>query len=390
MTDSNPPSRRFALFNLGFRPFYLLAGVLATLGVPVWLAQYAGVLGQGGYLGGMAWHAHEMVFGFAAAVITGFLFTAVRNWTGLPTPTGRTLAALAALWLAGRVLVITGPALPAAVVDVAFLVAAAAALWFPLYRSRNRNLFFVALLLLFAAANAAFHLGQLGWLEMSPTVQARFALYLVILIISIMGGRVIPMFTANAVREAKVRKSAGLDLAAILLLAMALLASLAEIFPGVAALLCLAAAVLHALRLWGWDPYATRRQPILWILHLSYAWIPAGLVLLGLSLAGTGVPAALALHAFGVGAAGGMILGMMTRTARGHTGRMLEAGRGEIFAYGLVQLAAASRVFGGLLWPGSYLATLVAAGALWSGAFLIFVVVFWPMLTQPRADGRPG
>ncbi|HUF19402.1 MAG TPA: NnrS family protein, partial [Burkholderiales bacterium] len=181
----------FALFNLGFRPFYLLAALLAAAGVPIWLAQFTGLIGRGAYLSGLAWHAHELIFGFAVAVIVGFLFTAARNWTNLPTPTGGLLAALAGLWLAGRVLVYTGPGPLAAAVDIAFLPAAALALWFPLYRSRNRNLFFVGLLLLFAAANLAFHLAHSGVIQMSAHAQIRFALYLVVLIVTIMGGRVI-------------------------------------------------------------------------------------------------------------------------------------------------------------------------------------------------------
>lgn len=387
---SRPDAAQFALFNLGFRPFYLLAALLAAVAVPVWLAQYGGWLPQAGHLSGMAWHAHEMIFGFAAAVITGFLFTAVRNWTGLPTPAGGRLAALALLWIAGRLLVVTGPGALALVVDSGFLAAVALALWVPLRRSRNRNQFFVALLLLMAAANAAFHAAHLGWIGMPPVFQARFALYLVILIIAIMGGRVIPMFTANALPHAKVRQSPGIDRAALGLLVAALFASASGAPPWLSAPLCVAAALAQAWRLWQWDPLATRATPILWVLHLSYAWIPLGLLLLALSLAGVAVPAALALHAFGIGAAGGMIIGMMTRTARGHTGRPLRAGRGETAAYVLVHAAAAARVFGGLLWPAGYAATLLASGLLWSAAFLVFLVVYWPILTRPRADGRPG
>ena len=141
-----------AVFNLGFRPFYLLAALLAALGVPLWLAQYFGWIAPPAYLSGMAWHTHEMTFGFVVAVLTGFLFTAVRNWTGLPTPTGMPLAALAALWLSARVLVVIGPGWLAAALDVAFLPAAALSLWFPLRRSRNRNQFFVAVLLALAAS----------------------------------------------------------------------------------------------------------------------------------------------------------------------------------------------------------------------------------------------
>lgn len=389
MTNTPDSRARFALFNLGFRPFYLLAGTLAAVSVPLWLAQYSGVLSTGSHLGGFAWHAHEMVFGFAAAVIAGFLFTAARNWTNLPTPMGGPLAALALLWLAGRVLVYTGPAPIAAAVDVAFLPAVAIALWFPLYRSGNRNLFFVGLLLLFALANLAFHLAHAGWFPLPAHAQIRFALYLVVLIVTIMGGRVIPLFTGNALRHARVRVSGALDRAVIALTVLALASDLT--FPGAAltGLICLSAAVAHGARLWRWDPFATRGAPIVWILHLSYAWIPVGFLLLALSSLGA-AQASLAAHAFGVGAVGGMILGMMTRTARGHSGRPLQAGPLEVAAYALVQIAAVIRVFGTLLFPDAYVPLLVTAGMCWSAAFTLYLIVYVPILTQPRIDGRPG
>jgi uncharacterized protein involved in response to NO len=338
----------------------------------------------------MAWHAHEMMFGFAAAVLTGFLFTAARNWTGLPTPTGAALAALAALWLAARVLLLSGPGWLAAIVDVAFLPAVAASLWLPLRRSRNRNQFFVALLLALATANLLFHLAHAEAIALSELVPLRFALYLIVVIVAIMGGRVIPSFTQNAIRGARIRRWRALDIAAIATLAVALAAALAGLPGLVSGPLCLLAAALHAARLAMWDPWSTRGVPILWILHLSYAWIPVALLLLGVAALGGGVPAVLADHALGVGVVGGMILGMITRTARGHTGRSLQPGRTEVAAYALVAIAAATRVLVPLVWPGAYRLALLISGALWSAAFLLYLLVYVPMLTQPRADGQGG
>jgi uncharacterized protein involved in response to NO len=380
---------RFALFNLGFRPFYLLAALLAALSVPLWLAQYFALLPAAGYLTGMTWHAHELVFGFAAAVLVGFLLTAARTWTGLPTPAGTALAGLAALWLAGRVLVVTGPGAAAAVVDVAFLPLAALALWLPLRRSRNRNQFMVAILLLVAAANAALHLAQHGLLPGAPGAYAKFALFAVVFVVALMGGRVIPSFTRNAIPAARVRQVRRLDTLALAALAAALLAHAAAVAPALAGAGALIAAVLHAARLWWWDPLSTRARSILWILHLSYAWIPAGLALLAAAAFGL-VPEALALHAFGVGAVGGMIIGMITRTARGHTGRPLEASAAETCAYALVHIAAALRVLPGLISPGWYAPALIASGLAWSLAFALYAVRYWPILSRPRLDGRPG
>ena len=379
-----------ALFNLGFRPFYLLAALFAVGGIPLWLVQFFGAVTVPGPYTPMGWHAHEMVFGFAVAVIAGFLLTAARNWTGLPTPTHAALAGLAALWLAGRVLMLTGPAWAAMIVDVAFLPVVAAALWLPLQRSKNRNRLFVALLLALAAANLAFHLAHAGVLGMAEITPVRFALYLVVLIVTIMGGRVIPSFTRNAIPGARTRMIRPLDLSAIALAAGAFMALLVPLPGAVAGVLCLIAAGLHALRLWTWDPWCTRGTPILWILHLAYAWIPIGLLLLGLHAFGFPVAAALGDHALSTGAVGGMIIGMITRTARGHTGLPLQVNRMEVTAYVLVLLAALARVVGPLLTPAEYVSTLSAAGALWSAAFLLYLVVYLPLLIAPRVDGRPG
>lgn len=380
----------FALFNLGFRPFYPLAALAAAVGVALWALQVLGTVAPVGTVNGMAWHAHEMVFGFAVAVVTGFLFTAVRNWTGLPTPTGWPLAALCGLWLAGRIAVVAMPWPLAAAVDGAFLPTVALVLWLPLHRSRNRNRFMVGLLLGLAAANVAFHLSAAGLLAVPAIAAVRFALYLIVLLVTIMGGRVIPSFTANALREARVRVRPRLDRTAIATLAAALVSVLA--FPaGVATgALCLAAAVLHAIRLAGWDPLSTRASPILWILHLSYAWIPLALLLHGLAAMDVLGTAVLADHAIAVGAVGGVIVGMITRTARGHTGLPLQASTPEVVAYALVHVAAGLRVLLPLAWPAAYTVAVGTSAAAWTVAFAIYLVVYVPILVRPRADGRPG
>ena len=379
-----------ALFALGFRPFYLLAALAAAISVPVWAAQFFGILPQAGFLSGSAWHTHEMVFGFACAVIAGFLFTAARNWTGLPTPTGRTLAALASLWVLGRIFMLTGPGWLAAIVDIAFLPAIAWFLWQPLHRARNRNQFFAVILLLLAAANCGFHLAHAGALPLSPLDWVHGALLMVLMIVAIMAGRVIPAFTRNTVPGANVRTVPGVDAAALASLALTLLAWIAGVPDAVVAAFALATAIVHGVRLWSWDPWATRGSPILWILHVSYAWIAAGMLLLALALAGIAGSPSSAMHAFGLGAVGGMIIGMMTRTARGHTGRPLRASAAEVVAYVLVIVAAIVRVFLPIVAPQVYTAALVISATLWSSAFAIYCVVYWPVLTRPRLDGKPG
>lgn len=384
-----PLSRRVPLLSLGFRPFYLLAAVCAIVGVGEWSLQYAGWWSaDAGVIRGVAWHAHEMVFGFALAVVAGFLYTAVRNWTGQPTPAGAALAAVAGLWLAGRVLILTGPAGLAALVDSAFAAVVGLTLWPPLQRTRNRNRFFVGLLFLLALANAAFHAANAGWLPGSPLEAVRAALFVVLMIVSIMAGRVVPSFTANALPAARVRRRPWLDRAALTVGAIAFVLLIVLPDRTVTGVVCLAAGGLHAARALDWDPASTRRAPILWILHLSYAWIPIGLVLEGLAALDAGVPGTLADHALTVGAVGGMIIGMITRTARGHSGLPLQVGRLEVAAYALVHLAAVVRVFLPLFVPGAYRLAVLLSAALWCTAFAAYLRVYAPILTSPRADGR--
>jgi len=365
---------RAAIFALGFRPFYLLAGAYAALGVPLWALQYLGWLPGANPL----WHAHEMLFGYAFAVIAGFLLTAVRAWTGMPTPTGAALAAIAALWLGARVLALFS--LPvAAAVDAVFALAVAWGIGRPLIASRNRNWFFIVLVLALGAASIAF--------QALPRVALAIGLDLVLLVMVIMGGRVIPGFTNNAVPGAGARRVAALETACVA--SILLLLAIDFLDSNISALVALAAAGLHSARLALWAPLKTRANPILWILHLSYAWIVVHLALRG--CAGFGLaPTALAIHALTVGAVGGLTLGMMTRTARGHTARPLKAGRAEVTAYVLVQFAAAIRVFLPLLLPSAYMAAVMLSATLWSAAFIVFVIAYYPILSRPRLDGQPG
>ncbi|HEX5091225.1 MAG TPA: NnrS family protein [Burkholderiales bacterium] len=381
LVSVDPPSppvdpARFALFDLGFRPFYLLAGAYAALAVPLWAAEYAGWLPGPGIL----WHAHEMIFGYAFAVIAGFLLTAVRAWTGRPTPVGAPLAALAALWLAGRALAFVS--LPAAAwAGVAFAVALAASLARPLLAAGNRrNLFFVGLVL---------GLGAAGVLAQGrPQLGLALGLDVVMLVMAVVAGRVIPAFTNNAVPAAGARRLVWLERAALAALVLLLAADALERVE-LAAGLAVLAALLHAARLALWAPLRTLGKPILWILHLSYGWIVVHLALRG--LAGFDViPFSLATHALTVGAIGGLTLGMMTRTARGHTARPLAAGRAELAAYLLVQLAAVTRVLVPLAFPAFYLGATLVAAASWFLAFAVFVAAYVPILARPRLDGRPG
>jgi uncharacterized protein involved in response to NO len=381
---------RTPLFTIGFRPFYLLAALFAALSVPLWAARFAGWLGEWVYFSESVWHAHEMIFGYALAVIVGFLFTAVRNWTGRPTPTGGTLAAIALAWLAARVLVFTPWTELAALADTGFAFAAAAGIALPLIAARyRRGYFFVALLVLLGTLNLCFYLAKDDVLDVPVGVGLQVALDLILLIMAVMAGRVIPTFTANAIPGADPRRHPWLDRAALAALILLVAVDVLDVAEEIVALVAGLAALLHGARFLLWRPWRAMGKPLVWILHASYGWIVLHLALRAVAELGLIMPS-LATHALTVGGIGGLTLGMMTRTARGHTGRTLEPGAAEIAAFALLQLAAAVRVFVPMLEPALYLDALIASGGLWSLAFAVFVVVYWPVLTRPRIDGRPG
>ncbi len=377
------------LLRLAFRPFYLAAALAAVVLVTAWLCVLTGHLAPPAGVPPVLWHAHEMLFGFVVAVVIGFLLTAGRVWTGLPTPRGALLAALVVLWLAGRIAAVAAPHAAWFALDIAFLPVVAIAFTTLLLRANNRrNLPIAGVLLLLFAANLAFHAGVAGIADIAPLDALHAALGLLIVLVSILAGRVIPAFTRGAIPSAKIREPRRLGPAAIATTAIALCAWIAFRGSAAATLLLALAATLQLARGLSWAPWSTRRRPILWILHLSYAWLPLGLGLLAAAQAGF-VAESSAIHALGVGVMGGMIIGMMTRTARGHTGRQLIASRWEVAAYALVMVAATVRVLATLV-PGAYLAALLVAGTAWALAFAIYVARFGPWLVAPRPDGQDG
>lgn len=319
-----------------------------------------------------------MIFGYAFAVIAGFLLTAVRVWTGRPTPSGVALAGIAALWLAGRLLA-PFSLQAAAIADAGFALAVAWGIGRPLVASGNRrNWFFILLMLALGAASLSF--------QGAPRSALVLGLDVILFIIAVMAGRVVPAFTNNAIAGAGARRHPLVERGA---LASILLLAALDALQLPAAPVAFAAALLHAIRLALWSPWATRGRPILWILHVSYAWIVVHLALRGLGELGFVSPL-LATHALTVGGIGGLTLGMMTRTARGHTARPLKVGMWEIAAYMLVQAAALVRVFVPLALPALYAGSIGVSASLWCAAFAIFTVVYFPILTRARLDGQPG
>lgn len=387
------PSGPHVLWQLGFRPFFLLAGAYASLSIALWGARYAGWLpGQGAI--GAAWHAHEMLFGFTMAVLAGFLFTAVRNWTALPTPRGGWLIAIAVLWIAGRVAVLTPFVAMSIVLNTIFPLAVAIGIAVPLVRSGNkRNYFFVGLLVVIALAVLGVHLVPLLDRPLPARIGVRTALDVILVILAVMGGRVIPMFTTNGVRGTAPRRHPVVERTAIgSLIVLAIVDVLPlEGTPLVAITVATlgVATVGHAIRWWLWQPLRTLRVPLVWVLHAAYVWIPVHLLFRAAGDLGV-LAAPLATHALTAGAIGGLTIGMMTRTSKGHTGRPLTADAADTACYLLVLGAAVVRVFGPLIFPDAYVACALVAATAWSAGFGLFTLRYAEPLTSPRVDGKPG
>lgn len=389
------PPKGFALLELGFRPFFLAAAVFGVLFMGVWLAILQGLMQVPAGLLPTAWHGHEMIFGYALAVIAGFLLTAVQNWTGLPMPKHGKLAALFALWLGGRLLPYI-PGLPyemVAIVDLLFLPTLAVTVARPMLKVKQvRNYVFPVLLLGMLTSNAMFHAGMRGQDPELALTGLNLALYLIVLIIVVMGGRVIPYFTERRVNSTARKRPLVEWLAPTTVVAvLAAWFTSTQWSSGNLLLAPLAgvAAIVHALRLAGWQDKRLWQVPLLWVLHLGYGWIAIGFGLDALAAANL-ISRFPAMHAYAAGAIGVLTLGMMSRVALGHTGRPLETAKSIPWAFAAINLAAAVRVFGPIFMPHSNGAMLQLAGMLWMAAFAVFAVVYAPMLWHPRVDGKPG
>ncbi|MFO1351620.1 MAG: NnrS family protein [Gammaproteobacteria bacterium] len=391
----------FTLLNYGFRIFFLLAGLGAIMIGMEWLALLHGWTWRGAPRDPIVWHVHEMMFGFASAAIAGFLLTAMAAWTGRPPLQGRPLGVLAAAWLTGRLAMMGSAALPAwltAGADLAFPVLLALTVARELHAGGNRRNYGVAgLVALLAVADGVYHAGRLGL----ATNAERFVMavpHVALALIVVIGGRIIPSFTANWLRftghsDLPVMRPLIERLALPVTLALAVAYGIAP-QAWLTGLLALAALLVHGTRLAGWRGFATLSNPLLAVLHVAYGWLVVGYGALAIAIAGLALPRSGALHALTIGAIGTMILAVMSRVALGHTGRPLQAAPPTVAAYALLSIAASARMLAPLVGGGWTLALTDAAGAAWIAAFVLFVMVYAPILSGPRADGmaerRPG
>ena len=374
------------LLSYGFRPFFLLAGLHALLAMALWIGALSGLWSVGGSEGPIAWHAHEMLFGYAAAALAGFVLTAVPNWTGRLPVSGLPLLLLCGLWLAGRVASLAPQLLGEAAsagLDMLFLFTLAFVVGREVVAGRNwQNLRVVAVISMLALLNAGFHLAVLTGGDPALILRASVALY--VLLVCLIGGRIIPSFTRNYLAKRGEKRLPApvsrFDHVALLLTLIA--GAVWAVWPTgpATAALCAATAIIHAVRLGRWRGNATHREPLLLVLHLAYGFVPLGfaaLVLSGLELLST----ASALHLLTVGVIGLTTLAVMTRVSRAHTGRALTASPMTTLAYFCLGAAALARPLAELV-PEQYHLILSASGVAWLAAYGLFVLEHGPMLVR--------
>ncbi|MBR9856569.1 MAG: NnrS family protein [Gammaproteobacteria bacterium] len=395
--DAKKESRIWPLFRLGFRVFFLGGALFSALAMLLWWLSLSGVAVLPGVSNPIWWHAHEMIFGFALAIVAGFVLTAMQNWTGMPGVRGWPLAVVAGLWLLSRLLMpLRGELSPLVItLDLLWLPLVAGMVARPVLQVKQwRNLFFVPLFIVFTLLNALSYYAAFSgnWL----LAERMFVTAVLALsgLIAVMGGRVIPFFTARATNTDKPVPQPWLEKLSLGTLWLGVLGWLllprTDGLNSLLAVILLLAALANLVRLVRWNSKLTLNIPLLWILHLGYLFIPLGLLALAAALLQWGISTSLATHWLTTGAIGMVIFGMIARVSLGHSGRPLAIGRPIVVAFVLLILAALLRSLLPLLAPGMTSAAYHASALVWVLAFGVFSWVYWPILTRPRIDGRPG
>lgn len=376
-----------AFFSMAFRPFYLLAAIQAALFITAWAFGIGGTAAVPGFL----WHGHEMVWGYAGAIIVGFLLTAVATWTSQPPVRGATLMGLVAVWLLARIMLLAVPSsnLWGGLLSVLFFVVAAVLLAIPIIRTRNvRNYIVPVLILAFASANLVFHLTLSGHVALNPRHMLHVGLLLVASVIFFMGLRVIAFFTSRALKTPQVVNGRAVTAVAVAApLTMALLVAVDGPLALIA-VLGLVGAIVNLTQLVRWWQPGIGARPMLWVLFAGYACTAFGVGAYGVAHAVWPMLTSAALHSIAAGGVGLLTLGMMSRTALGHTGRSLDVPPLMALAFWLVLIAAALRILSAVPNPLAGIA-LIASGLCFAGGFALFAYRFGPWLVRPRADGRP-
>jgi uncharacterized protein involved in response to NO len=387
------PLFNYPLFALGFRAFFCLAGLAALVLIIFWNALFNGTFMSEHYFLAPYWHAHEMLLGYAVAVISGFLLTAVKNWTGKLTVSGDQLASLCLLWLYGRILPFYAGALPdalIALVDFSFLPILAYQISKPIIEAKqHRNLFFIGLLLLLALGNGLIHAEMLGLKENTAAAGIQLIIATIIILILIIAGRVFPFFTERGIPGTLVIRNPMLDNLSIASACTVFALQLFDLSGTLLALAAIVAATVNIARLFGWYVRRIWYVPLLWVLYIGYGWIILGFMLTVLSAYSMILPS-LALHAFTLGGIGVLTLGMMARVSLGHTGYALKASNTIAIAFVLINIAALLRVLLPIVMPVWYENLIYLSTISWLAAFSLFIAVYLPILTQARIDGQEG
>lgn len=396
ITEPNPQQKSgIALWQLGFRPFFLGAGVFSVIAMLVWMGIY-----QFGWampllnIESITWHAHEMLFGYALAVIAGFLLTAVKNWTGQQTITGSKLVVLFSIWATARLLPLLniGSIEIVALLDCLFLLLTTIAVAIPIIKVKQKSqIGIVAKLILMLIANVTYYAGLLGYLENGERIGIYSCLYLILALVFVMARRVVPFFIEKGVDETVILTNRKwLDTSSLVLFVGLWIFDVLYIQIEIAGLLAATLFILHSIRLYDWHTKGLWRFPMLWILYIAYSFLVLAFALKVASV-WLGLSAFISVHAFAVGGIGTLTLGMMSRVALGHTGRNInQPPRGLPIAFLLLLAGGLFRIILPLLLPSYYTIWIGISQALWISAFTLFVFLFAPILIKPRVDGQPG
>lgn len=395
ITDNQQEQKIIPILRLGFRPFFLFGSLFAAVAMLFWLLTLKGILILDPLNGSLWWHSHEMLFGFSSAIIAGFLLTAVQTWTNIPSIKGGQLLALFTLWLTARLLILYGPhgsAVVIMLIDIAFLPLTALLVGSRIVKIRQyRNLIFIPVLLLMAVANLLTYLPTLGFDPSWANKGLHGMTMLVTFLVAFLGGRVIPMFTANGTKTEKVLPLKWLEwlcLLSVFTLFLVMITGIDE-YPRTIAGICFVSALLHLTRQIRWRPWVTLGVPLVWSLHFTMLFIPLGMFLIGVHFLTGYIALSTALHSLTVGVIGGMILAMISRVSLGHTGRELKVGALMSFAFAAIIISALTRSVLVAVWPQLSVQLWAVSGVLWCLAFGCFIWVYLPILSAPRIDGRP-
>ncbi|MCO4798394.1 MAG: NnrS family protein [Colwelliaceae bacterium] len=398
ITDLQKEQKIIPLLRLGFRPFFLFGAAFAVVAIFLWLLILQGKSELSPLGGGYWWHLHEMIFGFASAIIAGFLLTAVQNWTGIPGIQNKSLLFLVILWLTARITLLMPNLLGetfSMLIDLAFLPAVAIFLGKPIIAIKQyRNLFFVPLLILFTLVNIEFYLALQIPETFSIQISAYAGVMLVTFLMSVMVGRVGPMFTANGTQTPKPISIPWLDIVTNGSLAVItfylILHPLLTINNNMLGGLLIISAIFQAIRIIRWRPWITVKIPLLWSLHLAVIFISSGLFTIGLSYFSSELSSSHSWHILTIGGMGGLILAMISRVSLGHTGRPLQPPKTMSIAFLLIFIAAIVRGYLPIFMPDSIIMIYQASAGIWYLSFGLFVFHYGPMLLKNRTDGRPG